>query len=117
MQHDIYSLGVCLLEIGLWDTLVSYQEGGGIPIPGKLLGSSLRSPEFDSPSSMKDYFVGVAESKLPKQMGDIYKEIVVDCLTCLDKDNANFGDPCEFEDVDGIKVGVRYIEKVCYCFL
>lgn len=24
MQHDIYSLGVCLLEIGLWSSLVEY---------------------------------------------------------------------------------------------
>ena len=117
MQHDIYSLGVCLLEIGLWDTLVSYPEGSANPIPGKLLGSSLGSPEFDNPLLIKDHFVSVAMSKLPIQMGDIYRDIVVDCLTCLDKDNANFGDRSEFEDLDGIKVGVRYIEKVCYCSL
>jgi hypothetical protein len=24
MQHDIYSLGVCLLEIGLWESFVEY---------------------------------------------------------------------------------------------
>ena len=117
MQHDIYSLGVCLLEIGLWDTLISYPEGSANPIPGKLLGSSLGSPEFDNPLLIKDHFVSVAMSKLPIQMGDIYRDIVVDCLTCLDKDNANFGDRSEFEDLDGIKVGVRYIEKVCYCSL
>jgi hypothetical protein len=116
MQHDIYSLGVCLLEIGLWDTLVLYSEGGINPTPSKLLGSSLRSPELESLSSAKDQFVSLAKSQLPQRMGDIYKEVVVDCLTCLDKDNANFGDECEFEDVDGIKVGVRYIEKVCYYF-
>ena len=116
MQHDIYSLGVCLLEIGLWDSLVSYSEGCVYPIPGILLGSSLGSSEFNSPSSMKDHLVGVAKSKLPTRMGDMYQEIVVDYLTCLDKDNANFGNQSEFEDVDGIKVGVRYIEKVCYCF-
>jgi hypothetical protein len=29
MQHDIYSLGVCLLEIGLWEPLVEYPEDGG----------------------------------------------------------------------------------------
>lgn len=26
MQHDIYSLGVCLLELGLWETFVSYDR-------------------------------------------------------------------------------------------
>jgi hypothetical protein len=33
-------------------------------------------------------------------------------LTCLDKDNADFGDEREFQDADGILVAVRYIEKV-----
>ena len=34
MQHDIYSFGVCLLEIGIWDSLVIPSE----PVrPGKLL--------------------------------------------------------------------------------
>ena len=27
MQHDIYSLGVCLLEIGLWTSLIYYSTG------------------------------------------------------------------------------------------
>ncbi|EMT69556.1 hypothetical protein FOC4_g10003287 [Fusarium odoratissimum] len=27
MRHDIYSLGVCLLEIGLWKSLVDYDGG------------------------------------------------------------------------------------------
>ncbi|KAK3505254.1 hypothetical protein B0T13DRAFT_485892 [Neurospora crassa] len=27
MQHDIYSLGVCLLEIGLWESFVEYSTG------------------------------------------------------------------------------------------
>ena len=26
MQHDIYSLGVCLLEIGLWESFVEYSQ-------------------------------------------------------------------------------------------
>lgn len=29
MQHDIYSLGVCLLEIGLWEPLVKYVYRSG----------------------------------------------------------------------------------------
>ena len=37
MQHDIYSLGVCLLEIGLWTSFVSYSEAG-LPTLSKDLG-------------------------------------------------------------------------------
>lgn len=44
-------------------------------------------------------------------MGTRYSDIVETCLTCLDPDNNGFGDESEFEDEDGILVGVRYIEK------
>lgn len=41
-----------------------------------------------------------------------YSKVVEACLTCLDKDNVDFGDEDEFADGDGVVVGVRYIEKV-----
>ncbi len=39
MQHDIYSLGVVLLEIGLWTSFVTYAEDleDEIPDPAPLL--------------------------------------------------------------------------------
>ena len=33
-------------------------------------------------------------------------------MTCLDESNLDFGNRSEFEDEDGVLVGVRYIEKV-----
>jgi hypothetical protein len=45
-------------------------------------------------------------------MGEIYTDVVVSCLTCLDNDSITFGDLKEFTDPDDIVVGVRYIEKV-----
>jgi hypothetical protein len=45
-------------------------------------------------------------------MGTKYADIVETCLTCLDPDNTDFGDEREFQDADGILVGVRYIEKL-----
>jgi serine/threonine protein kinase len=44
MQHDIYSLGVCLLEIGLWEPLVTYDDTN-MPLPRN--GTSL--PAFRAP--------------------------------------------------------------------
>lgn len=113
MQHDIYSLGVCLLEIGLWGSFVKYQDDGTVPVLGEALDIAPGSPELETPRLMKDHLVALAKRSLPRYMGDIYKEIVVNCLTCLDEDNADFGDQSEFEDKDGVLVGVRYIEKVC----
>ncbi|KAF2278166.1 uncharacterized protein EI97DRAFT_247271 [Westerdykella ornata] len=111
MQHDIYSLGVCLLEVGLWQSLVLY---GPAPSASGLLQSFLNESEDNcrEPGLLKDHLVDLAKRSLPCRMGDKYTDVVVNCLTCLDEDNMDFGDQTEFEDEDGILVGVRYIEKV-----
>ncbi|KAK3646849.1 hypothetical protein LTR56_008337 [Elasticomyces elasticus] len=114
MQHDIYSLGVCLLEIGIWDSFVSYTQGDAVPTPTGALRLHLGDPEFSTPLLMKDHLVALAKSKLPESIREIYGKVVVNCLTCLDKDNPDFGDESEFQDSDGVLVGVRYIEKVCH---
>jgi hypothetical protein len=116
MQHDIYSLGVCLLEVGLWQSFVEYGPDGLHPRPSPLLvgssgGVSGQSSGVDL-NRMKGHFVELAREKLPRVMGSRYANIVETCLTCLDTENRDFGDPSEFEDEDGIRIGVRYIEKV-----
>lgn len=108
MQHDIYSLGVCLLEIGMWKSFVSYANNSA------KLSNDLSGAEFDKPVLMKENLVALAKRDLPTRMGERYEEIVVNCLTCLDEENEDFGNQSEFEDVDGVLVGVRYIEKVCW---
>ncbi|KAI1133712.1 hypothetical protein F5Y10DRAFT_260033 [Nemania abortiva] len=113
MQHDIYSLGVCLLEVGLWESFVEYDERGTT----RRLGSALQLPPNSEPSAyllanMKDNFVVLARNSLPRFMGTEFAGIVETCLTCLDPDNIDFGDPREFMDSEGVSVGVRYIEKV-----
>ncbi|KAG7294543.1 hypothetical protein NEMBOFW57_004618 [Staphylotrichum longicolle] len=111
MQHDIYSLGVCLLEIGLWEPLVEYAgwDDTSEPEYGRVcrdfVGTNKPWVFF------KDYLVELAERELPQRMGDRYAEVVVTCLTCLDRDG-NFGDESEVADADGILVGVRFIETI-----
>jgi hypothetical protein len=112
MQHDIYSLGICLLELGLWSSFVSYGEGGINAHPAPALGVPAESSKTQVTAVTKDHLVSVARKLLPRKMGNNYTEIVETCLTCLDDNNADFGDEHEFLDQDGIRVGVRYIEKV-----
>lgn len=136
MQHDVYSLGVCLLELGLWESFVQYHrhDGGAEAVelaededirPSKGLGLELKDLEFTaevptsplpSPSSgkIKEHLVGLARSKLPLRMGDKFTAVVVTCLTCLDEGNEDFGDQSEMCDDDGILIGVRFIEKVLF---
>ena len=115
MQHDIYSLGVCLLELGLWDSLIVYDDKqSSLPNDGPAV-SAARSPTLGidlPPLYFKDRLLSLARQELRSRMGTRYSEIVVTCLTCLDPENMDFGDESEFQDEDGILVGVRYIEKV-----
>lgn len=133
MRHDIYSVGVCLLEIGLWESFVEYDKvdekeqealdqvsltttslrpsspGSRLGVEGETMSGSelLKSPE-----RVKDSLLQLARGLLRRKMGIKYSKVVETCLTCLDQNNADFGDEKEFQDVDGVAVGARYIEKV-----
>jgi hypothetical protein len=112
MQHDVYSLGVCLLEIGLWESLVAYNEDG-VARPSTAVGLAENKWHLNDPFALKEHLVALSRSSsLRAKMGTRYSEVVTTCLTCLDDDNVDFGDEQEFQDEDGVAVGVRYIEKV-----
>jgi hypothetical protein len=116
IRHDIYSLGVCLLEIGLWENFVEWELETGArrlsPLLTASAGNGTESTLPHLPELAKDTLLALARDLLPGRIGDRYAEIVETCLTCLDPDNVDFGDETEFEDADGIRVGARYIEKV-----
>lgn len=115
MQHDIYSLGVCLLEIGLWQSFVDYEPEGETQFLSPVIGIPSSASHDEAAAFLltlvKDRLVKLAQTELRECMGTRYSEIVETCLTCLDPGNS-FGDQQEFQDKDGIRVGVRYIEKV-----
>ncbi|KAI0971066.1 hypothetical protein F4678DRAFT_91408 [Xylaria arbuscula] len=118
MQHDIYSLGVCLLEIGLWQSFIEYDLEGLHASLSPVLGE----PESDSKddlahflmTTVKSTMVDLARTQLPRSMGTRYSKVVETCLTALDPENSEFSDTTEFEDADGVLVGVRYIEKILH---
>lgn len=130
MQHDIYALGVCLLEIGLWRSFVLYPDvdgarsngvgvGKAAPEPGCLkLRMTLTDKVFERAhirgrtAWVKEDLVSMATSLLPTRMGEMYTGIVVTCLTCLDEGNVEFGGLGEDEGGDGISVGVRFVKKI-----
>ncbi|KAH7235466.1 hypothetical protein BKA59DRAFT_425380 [Fusarium tricinctum] len=106
MQHDIYSLGVCLLEIGLWQSLVQYDNDNN-----SHLSDMLKAGQVDS-GTIKARLTHLSRTELRVTMGDVYSKVVETCLTCLDEDNVEFGDPRDFEDEDGVMVGSRYVERI-----
>ncbi|KAM0240237.1 hypothetical protein ACHAP5_007973 [Fusarium lateritium] len=111
MQHDIYSLGVCLLEIGLWESLVVYDDSGTTKISSALKVTGSPSQNL-TPDDIKAQLISLSRVKLRAVMGDIYSKVVETCLTCLDQGNKEFGDPRDFEDEDGVEVGSRYVKKI-----
>jgi serine/threonine protein kinase len=116
MQHDIYSLGVCLLEIGLWSSFVSWSSAESSPRPGPELdiGKDLAMEDkIRTAFNIKRHFLAIAEEKLPSRMGFSFTDIAISCLNCLDVEETNlFGKEDDLQDQDGIVVGVQYIEKV-----
>ncbi|KAJ5520804.1 hypothetical protein N7463_001257 [Penicillium fimorum] len=108
MQHDIYSLGVCLLEIGLWGSFITRE--GHINLPA--VYAEIDIPTLARNGFLKDHFTELAKNDLPSKIGDKYAQVVANCLTCMDDTNEDFGDLSQFEDEDGILIGVKFIEKV-----
>ncbi|KAK7417927.1 hypothetical protein QQX98_004229 [Neonectria punicea] len=126
MQHDIYSLGVCLLEIGLWETFVDYPSDAPSPggpirdLAAKLAQSDGGARRQHNGSGAmgfvaKEFMEQLARDRLPQAMGERYSRVVLSCLTCLDEDNVDFGGDAAQQaaaDPDGIHLGVRYYEVI-----
>ncbi|KAL8698121.1 MAG: hypothetical protein Q9201_006746 [Fulgogasparrea decipioides] len=116
MQHDIYSLGVCLLEIGLWRSFLKWEDSSEDPTPNEeyvsLQDLAIKDPRRRA-FQIKKSLIKLAEERLPGSMGQIYASTVISCVTCLDRGRTNtFGLQEELQDESGILVGVRYVEKV-----
>ena len=113
MQHDIYSLGVCLLELGLWHSFIVEADppktGCLLDISKDLAQNNKRQAALD----IKKKFVAMATERLPSLMGQTYTKVVLSCLTCLDSNATNmFADDKDLRDEDGILVGVAFIDRV-----
>ncbi|KAH8654243.1 hypothetical protein BGZ61DRAFT_435191 [Ilyonectria robusta] len=126
MQHDIYSLGVCLLEVGLWESFVDYPSDR--PSPGGPIGDfAARVMRPGGTASDRNIDTGrmifeakedmeqLAKERLPQAMGEKYSQVVLSCLTCLDEDNEDFGGDVTRQaavDPDGILLGVQFNELI-----
>jgi len=73
MHHDVYSLGVILLEVGLW-----------LPLEKEKSLRTLRNQEFEDPTEkplrVREALVKLAKEKLAVTVGQRYQSIVVRCL-------------------------------------
>lgn len=97
-SDDIYSLGICLLEIGLWRSLLYWGEKDDWYITREEWG--LRDARFYTEDGFnkdnawymrKDEFMKVAREALPVSMSSTYAEVVLSCLNFRETENARVG--------------------------
>jgi hypothetical protein len=125
MHHDVYSLGVCLLKLGLGESFVAY-DPDELPCPGPKFADEFndwlkatgREPkgiegllEWSTGVSrhIKGYLEHLAETRVPQSAGTRYAQAVMACLTCLDEDKSQ--EP-EEDDSFGIEVGMGFIQNI-----
>jgi hypothetical protein len=118
MQHDIYSLGVLLLELGLWQSFITYPNPPSSSPTSSSSSSDTKQAELDDPTTLipppfitqhasekdirkrataiKAHLISLATEMLPARMGRKYADIVLLCLRCLDS-RPPFGLPVEGE--------------------
>ncbi|KAF2146712.1 uncharacterized protein K452DRAFT_355176 [Aplosporella prunicola CBS 121167] len=66
-EHDIYALGVVLLEIGLWETALQQD--------------SRKFASVESPAAVQRHLTKVAERRLESRMGPKFQALVLKCLS------------------------------------
>lgn len=92
MRDDIYSLGVCLLEVALWRSFFKWSNGrkcydadfSWFDFSHEKYKEKFRQmgqPEYrDRAWLLQDDLVDLAEREIPVVMGDTFKDVVVSCL-------------------------------------
>ena len=126
MGHDIYSLGVCLLEIGLWDLLVHERPANGQPQVSKLFRTAAGveghpDPEAElraklsHPNEVKNILLKLGKENLPQRMGLEYHRLVAACLTGLDQPSG-FGPEVDFTKMNMVEQGLAFKELVLSYF-
>ena len=96
MGHDIYSLGVCLLEIGLAKPLIVEDDEGNTSLCTSFQKQAIISKlvsEADAGSACRRLksldrariLLGLSQARLQSQMGPKYAEIVRKCLLCVEE--------------------------------
>ncbi|KAF2123130.1 hypothetical protein BDV96DRAFT_562005 [Lophiotrema nucula] len=117
--HDIYSLGVCFLEIGLWESFVVYDEFGPAQSPcltqakQKWKDANTSASELMTEAQIEQkVFIDLAAEPLAFEMGEAYSRLVIKCLTCIE---GGFGNTLKFvnsQSRDWDEEGVVFIQQI-----
>lgn len=122
MAHDVYSLGVCMLEILLWESVL--RPGPQFVSPAfveTFTRLGFRPNEADPgdyytkfPNKNKAILLFMSESLIPAEAGTKMTRIVCEFLTCLDRKGQELDEePNAYvinEEADRIKVAMNFVD-------
>ncbi|KAL5536300.1 hypothetical protein ACEPAF_121 [Sanghuangporus sanghuang] len=104
-RDDVFSLGICLLEIGIWKSLFVWDEERELfdcdktvldftPEKYRSELDGCKAPTRFRPGLRRRDLIKFAQEKVPVAMGTTFRDVVVDCLT-FGEQNRNIADMAE----------------------
>lgn len=115
--HDIYSLGVVLLEIACWSSFTNRNGIGKhlwIPQTVKKDGKAVAShPMLMPPDKLKEQYLRLAKKKIPPILGTSYYEVVVSCLEGLPDEDGTLQHSMAISDSSYIQQVMEMLEQIC----
>ena len=115
MAHDIYSLGVNLLEIAMWQSLVTYDSAvqdlafANDVIPG---GRAVcEDGRAEAGERLRRLYLNAAVTALPVVAGNRFRDVVIFCLEVLDEGARDAGVQVAGQTEEET-IGLRYIDQV-----
>lgn len=89
--HDLYSLGVCLMELGLWEPLITAENDQPPRMSDRYCDMAWRTKCIDpeevgvlkrlvKPTVVQEVMIGLAEHDLGQEMGKAYSQVVLACF-------------------------------------
>ena len=128
IKHDVYSLGVCMLEILLWKPLIirsdprienspkaiselfqrrAIELGEDQGVPGRYFGDTQKMTS--RPTVVRRVIVDLCRTELPVSAGSKLTNVVMDSLCCLDAEAGAGSDAGKKDDLES---GLDYIRDV-----
>lgn len=98
MRDDVYSLGVCLLEIALWKPLASTRHDFSGPMSSQLRDlQGMLKDSRRAGGELSRRLVEIAKKWVPVTMGSVFADVVVTCLECWEEDTED-NDENKYDD-------------------